>query len=337
MSGIKETRKQGWLTILAIAIIGVAVYLGFTPLYELVPDGVPRAVISSSFGAIFVIVLTMYLLNKQTEIEQESKRGERVFDEKVGLYKEILSATEKMLEDGIITGGNEMRKLPFLMLRLQMLGNDEAIKAYQKIFNEINNLFLSEPDNEEVEINEEASLKIFEYLSEFSNTCRIDLKVSDKKINTELFKLISNDLKKTNEIILGGVNKHIGGLNELFSNSDLNLKTIAHDYVAWQLQHWPKKVEYQIVSRQRKKVFFVHISAEQKSGRFVADRLKDLLPVFQSKFPDYQWEVDEWYSNYTNRLFTQIDINKPEQAVSLYKKIIQETQDLVDEIVLKEK
>ena len=61
MSKVKETRRQGWLTILAIAIIGVAVYLGFTPLYTLVPDGVPKAVISSSFGAIFVIVLTMYL------------------------------------------------------------------------------------------------------------------------------------------------------------------------------------------------------------------------------------------------------------------------------------
>ena len=45
--------------------------------------GVAGAVVGSSFGAIFVIVLTMYLLNKQTEIEQESKRSERVFDEKV--------------------------------------------------------------------------------------------------------------------------------------------------------------------------------------------------------------------------------------------------------------
>ena len=95
---LKETQKQGHRTLVAIAIIGVAVYLGFSPLFELVPSGVPQAVISSSFGAIFVIILTMYLLNKQTEVEQESKRGERIFDEKVKLYSEILETTKSMLE-----------------------------------------------------------------------------------------------------------------------------------------------------------------------------------------------------------------------------------------------
>ena len=75
---IKETRRQGWLTLLALLIIAFAVYLGFTPLFNLVKGGVAGGVIGSSFGAIFVIILTMYLLNKQTEIEQESKESEKV-------------------------------------------------------------------------------------------------------------------------------------------------------------------------------------------------------------------------------------------------------------------
>ena len=61
-----------------------------TPLFELVNGGVTGNVIGSSFGAIFVIILTMYLLNKQTEIEQESKKGEKVFEEKVLIYKSII-------------------------------------------------------------------------------------------------------------------------------------------------------------------------------------------------------------------------------------------------------
>ena len=122
--------------ILAIAIIGISVYLGFSPLYEKVQGGVAGAVIGASFGAIFVVILTNYLLTKQTEVEQESKRSERVFEEKVSLYKQILLATEKMLEDGVIKGTEEMKSLPFLMLRLQMLGNDEAIMSYQKIYHD---------------------------------------------------------------------------------------------------------------------------------------------------------------------------------------------------------
>ena len=71
MSQLKETRKAGTRTLIAIAIIGVSVYIGFEPLFDKVGGGVPAQVLGASFGAIFMIVLTMYLLNKQTEIEQE--------------------------------------------------------------------------------------------------------------------------------------------------------------------------------------------------------------------------------------------------------------------------
>ena len=97
---LKETRKKGSRTLISIAVIAIAVYIGFEPLIANVPDGVAKSVISSSFGAIFVIILTMYLLNKQTEIEQESKKSERVFDEKVRLFREIMDITRDMLLDG---------------------------------------------------------------------------------------------------------------------------------------------------------------------------------------------------------------------------------------------
>ena len=86
MSALTETRKQGLKTLITIAIIGVSLYLGFTPLFELVGSGVAGRIVGATFGSIFAILMTMYLLNKQTEIEQESKKGERVFDENVGLY-----------------------------------------------------------------------------------------------------------------------------------------------------------------------------------------------------------------------------------------------------------
>ena len=87
MNKLNKTKQKGKRTLIAISIIAVAVYIGFEPLFEFVPSGVAQSVIGASFGAIFVIILTMYLLNKQTEIEQESKRGERVFDESSALPK----------------------------------------------------------------------------------------------------------------------------------------------------------------------------------------------------------------------------------------------------------
>ena len=138
---LKETKKRGNRTIVAIFIIGIAVYLGFTPLFELVPPGVGRQVVGSSFGAIFVIILTMYLLNKQTEIEQESKRGEKVFEEKMKIYWDIFESIQLMLEDGKISKDDEMQKLPFVMLKLVAIGNDTVIAAFQKVYDAINNVF----------------------------------------------------------------------------------------------------------------------------------------------------------------------------------------------------
>ena len=120
---LKETRKKGSRTLISIAVIAIAVYIGFEPLIANVPDGVAKSVISSSFGAIFVIILTMYLLNKQTEIEQESKKSERVFDEKVRLFREIMDITRDMLLDGRISK-EEINRLPFPLIRLKMLAND---------------------------------------------------------------------------------------------------------------------------------------------------------------------------------------------------------------------
>ena len=321
--------------VLAIAIIGISVYLGFSPLYEKIQGGVAGAVIGASFGAIFVVILTNYLLTKQTEVEQESKRSERVFEEKVSLYKQILLATEQMLEDGIIKGSVEMKSLPFLMLRLQMLGNDEAIMSYQKIYHEINNIFIAEPDNDEVEVTESSSLKILELLGDFSNVCRLDLKVSNEKINTKLFAMVSDDIKKSNEIALGKVNKSVSEVHGEIIKLDksINLKGVKRNYISWQLSNWPSKVEYQIVTSIRKKIFFIQLGAELKGGKFVAEKLKNILPVFKSKFPDHEWHYDKWYSDYDNRIFTIIDIGDPKKAAELYLKIINETSNLVNEIV----
>ena len=321
--------------VLAIVIIGISVYLGFSPLYEKVQGGVAGAVIGASFGAIFVVILTNYLLTKQTEVEQESKRSERVFEEKVSLYKEILLATEKMLEDGVIKGSEEMKLLPFLMLRLQMLGNDEAIMSYQKIYHEINNIFVAEPDNDEVEVTESSSFKILELLGDFCNVCRLDLKVSNEKIDTKLFEMISDDIKKSNQISLGKVNKKVSEVHgELMKlDKSIKLKGVRRDYICWQQPNWPSRVEYQIVTRVRNKIFFVQLGAEQESGKFVAEKLKDLLPVFKSKFPDYEWQCDKWYSDYDNRIFTSIDITDPKKAAELYIKIINETSEQVNKIV----
>ena len=185
MSKIKETRKSGYRTLFAIAIIGLSVYIGFEPLFDKVSGGVPAQVLGASFGAIFMIVLTMYLLNKQTEIEQESKKSEKVFEEKVKLYKSMLATTKEMLTDGKISS-QETTELSFAMVELQMVGADETISAFNSVFDKINETFQS-TDGDPVDLDDEHKMEILKSLSRFAQKCRVDLGINESEVNEEIF------------------------------------------------------------------------------------------------------------------------------------------------------
>jgi len=194
MSKLQETRKSGYRTLIAIAIIGVSVYFGFTPLFENIDGGVEGAVIGASFGAIFVIVLTMYLLNKQTEIEQESKKSEKVFEEKVVLYKSMLAATKEMLRDGKVSS-QETTELSFSMVELQMVGADETIGAFSSVFDKINKTF-NEKIGDPVDLEDVERVDILRLLSVFAQKCRVDLGINESELKEEIFEKTFSEIEE---------------------------------------------------------------------------------------------------------------------------------------------
>jgi len=204
MSKLDETRKKGTNTLIALTVIAIAVYFGFSPLYKLISPngGVAGAVVGASFGAIFVIILTMYLLNKQTEIEQESKRGEKVFEQKMNVYWKVFDDTQSMLKDGKISKEDEMQKLPFVMLKLITIGDDAVIDAYQKVYNAINDVFNNKPDDQ-VEIEDNSKEEIMELLGQFANQCRVDLGVSLEFVKTDVFEAATNVISQSREMMSG--------------------------------------------------------------------------------------------------------------------------------------
>lgn len=193
---LDETRKKGTQAIVALAIIGISVYLGFEPLFKFVEGGVSGGIIGASLGATFVIILTMYLLNKQTEIEQESKRGERVFDEKVKLYQSILTTLEDIIKDDQITK-SEFSRLPFPMMRVQMLGGDDTIEAFEKIYQQLNAIFERDEENDEVDITDDEKEDLHLSISKFASQCRKDLGISDEEIKIEVIEKTVKTIQKS--------------------------------------------------------------------------------------------------------------------------------------------
>lgn len=197
----ENARKRGNRNIVILAVIAISVYIGFEPLIELVPDGVARSVISSSFGAIFVIILTMYLLNKQTEIEQESKRSERVFDEKVKLYQQIMDILRDMLLDSKISS-EEINRLPFPAVKLQMIGGDAVIQSFMEVNKKLNEIYGAD-DADLVAISEDDKNQLFRLLMQFAGDCRTDLSISEKQLDiaivNESLETVSETGKKSRD------------------------------------------------------------------------------------------------------------------------------------------
>ena len=67
---LSPLKKKLDFTYIAIIILSIALYVGFDDLITGAASGTARDTISAALAAIFVLITTMYLLNKQTDIEQ---------------------------------------------------------------------------------------------------------------------------------------------------------------------------------------------------------------------------------------------------------------------------
>jgi hypothetical protein len=191
----RKNKKEGYKNLIILLVVAISVYIGFEPLLNFAPSGIARSVISSSFGAIFVIVLTMYLLTKQTEIEQESKKSERVFDEKIKLYQRILDILRDMLVDSKISE-EEINRLPFPSVQLQIIAGDRVITAFVKLNSKLNAIYGSSEESE-VEINHEDRNEIYDLLMTFAGECRLDLEISEQKLDVELVRSATVSVAET--------------------------------------------------------------------------------------------------------------------------------------------
>lgn len=57
----------------SIVVLAIFLYVGYDRLIENISTETARETINSAIGVIFVIITTMYMLNKQTEVERKKE------------------------------------------------------------------------------------------------------------------------------------------------------------------------------------------------------------------------------------------------------------------------
>lgn len=175
-----------------VFIIAFSAFFAFEPLFEQLGQKAAQEFAAAIFGTIFAAVITMVLLSKQTETEEEKSRSEKVFEEKLELYHQVIDSLQNIFSKADNNNQahikrSEITNLEFLLAKLIMVANEETIHKYRQICQSISNNYTPETGI----LNITSSDKHMVFC--FSDACRQELGLSNRNIEKEILEDIVLD------------------------------------------------------------------------------------------------------------------------------------------------
>lgn len=170
---------------LFVFIIAFSSFLAFEPLFEHLGQKASQEFTAAIFGTIFAAVITMVLLNKQTETEEERSRNEKVFEQKINLYNQIIEHLQTLYEkinnsNQVLVERVEITQIEFLLAKMTMIGNKKTIGEFKSLYKSIISSY--NPSTKILTLNSNHKQGIFR----FADYCREELGLSDKNLEKEI-------------------------------------------------------------------------------------------------------------------------------------------------------
>lgn len=178
-------KDKNFRNALFVFIIAFSSFLAFEPLFENLGQKASQEFAAAIFGTIFAAVITMVLLNKQSETEQERSRNEKVFEQKIVLFNQVLDNLQAIYENldranKIKVSHVKITQIEFLLAKMIMIGNDKTIKEFKSLYENISNNYV--PETQVLTLNISHKHTIFR----FADYCREELGLSDKNLEKEI-------------------------------------------------------------------------------------------------------------------------------------------------------
>ncbi|RLD73142.1 MAG: hypothetical protein DRJ10_18175 [Bacteroidetes bacterium] len=146
-------------------------------------------------GAGVIAIITAVILLFQSQLEAQKEKGQKVFNEKISLYKEAIEVVENIFKDNRIESG-ELQRLEFIILKLQLISSDSTIRKfvefYQKIV-DVADIDLIQENN----FTKSADLK--RAFSEFIGKCRVELQLSENELDKSIFQQIQETVENSDK------------------------------------------------------------------------------------------------------------------------------------------
>ena len=117
----------------AIIVLSIALYVGFDDLIFGGASGTARDTISAALAAIFVLITTMYMLNKQTDVEHKKKLDTEIFKRKFIIYDQLISILQNIGHYKLTVNDDDYRKCLNKHYELVMVAPAEIVHLSNEI------------------------------------------------------------------------------------------------------------------------------------------------------------------------------------------------------------
>ena len=117
----------------AIIVLSIALYVGFDDLIFGGASGTARDTISAALAAIFVLITTMYMLNKQTDVEHKKKLDTEIFKRKFIIYDQLISILQNIGHYKLTVNDDDYRKCLNKHYELVMVAPAEIVSLSNEI------------------------------------------------------------------------------------------------------------------------------------------------------------------------------------------------------------
>ena len=225
---LSPLKKKLDFTYIAIIILSIALYVGFDDLITGAASGTARDTISAALAAIFVLITTMYLLNKQTDIEQKKKLEEKIYINKFKIYDEVINVLQDIGYIEFKISDENFKKCLNKHFELLMVAPEEICNLSNSIQDYIANNYEPGGKNklDEIIIN-----NIRDDLWEFTKLARKDLDISVDHMNIKSNKNKKNDNEKAKQNIIDNSGQKLSKFKfkgEIYNKRGLVLGIVKH-------------------------------------------------------------------------------------------------------------
>jgi len=247
-------------------IIGIIYFgtFGFLKVYSFVDweyGPFIQSVLAVFLGAGAIGIITGVIIMFQAALESKKEKAKEIFDQKINLYKKLIDDVSGMFEDGKISE-SEFRRIELLMLKLQLMAQDETVSTFADFYKKIAEMILDDDESKEMEV--EVDIQLKNLFSNFVNQCRIDLELADQKLDENIFSEIKAVQKRADDSIVSKRFKSPKG-------------KIAADLV----YEYAKKLSEKGVSIQTAKVLKIEI--EKKYPLLAIQTIRSVMSAHSSK------------------------------------------------------